>query len=117
QAVARASSDPMHSAGYVARRGRGIVSQMGGARRRATYDDLVRVPEPLVAELIEGDLITSPRPALPHALVASTLGMALGPRHGLPGQGRPGGWWIIFEPELHLGEDVLVPDLAGWRQQ
>src|SRR5438067_9418091 len=87
QPVARASSDPMHSAGYAARRGRGIVSQMGGARRRATYDDLVRVPEPLVAELIEGDLITSPRPALPHALVASTLGMALGPRHGLPGQG------------------------------
>ena len=37
---------------------------------------------------------------------------------GLFGKGRggPGGWWIIDEPELHLGEDILVPDLAGWRR-
>ena len=28
----------------------------------------------------------------------------------------PGGWWILFEPELHLGADILGPDLAGWRQ-
>ena len=33
------------------------------------------------------------------------------------GQGGPGGWWIIFEPELHLGEEILVPDLAGWRRE
>jgi Uma2 family endonuclease len=29
----------------------------------------------------------------------------------------PGGWWILFEPELHLGKDILVPDLAGWRRE
>lgn len=29
----------------------------------------------------------------------------------------PGGWIILFEPELHLAEDVLVPDLAGWRRE
>ena len=28
-----------------------------------------------------------------------------------------GGWWIIFEPELHLGEDIVVPDLAGWHRE
>jgi Uma2 family endonuclease len=33
------------------------------------------------------------------------------------GDGGPGGWWIIFEPELHLGADILVPDLAGWRRE
>jgi Uma2 family endonuclease len=32
------------------------------------------------------------------------------------GRGGPGGWWILDEPELHLGDDVLVPDLAGWRR-
>jgi Uma2 family endonuclease len=32
------------------------------------------------------------------------------------GRGGPGGWWILQEPELHLGPDVLVPDLAGWRK-
>ena len=32
------------------------------------------------------------------------------------GQGGPGGWWIIDEPELHFESNVLVPDLAGWRR-
>jgi Uma2 family endonuclease len=32
------------------------------------------------------------------------------------GRGGPGAWWIVDEPELHLGRDVLVPDLAGWRK-
>ena len=27
------------------------------------------------------------------------------------------GWRILDEPELHLGADVLVPDLAGWRRE
>jgi Uma2 family endonuclease len=31
------------------------------------------------------------------------------------GRGGPGGWYIVDEPELHFDEDVLVPDLAGWR--
>ncbi len=29
----------------------------------------------------------------------------------------PGGWLIFIEPELHFGNDVLVPDLAGWRRE
>ncbi len=33
------------------------------------------------------------------------------------GRGGPGGWWILDEPELHFGADVLVPDLAGWRRE
>ena len=33
------------------------------------------------------------------------------------GRGGPGGWVILDEPELHLGPDVLVPDLAGWRRE
>lgn len=86
------------------------------ARRHATYEDLVRVPSHLVAELIQGHLITSPRPAPPHALVASSLGADLhGPFHR--GKGGPGGWVILDEPELHLNGDVLVPDLAGWRRE
>ena len=28
----------------------------------------------------------------------------------------PGGWVLLFEPELHLATDILVPDLAGWRR-
>jgi Uma2 family endonuclease len=82
----------------------------------ATYEDLLRVPEGKVAEIIDGELIVSPRPAPPHALASSALGGELsGPFQR--GRGGPGGWWILDEPELHLGLDVLVPDLGGWRRE
>ena len=80
----------------------------------ATYEDLLAVPEPLVAEIIRGTLITMRRPALRHARAATQLG---GELHGFgSGRGGPGGWLLLIEPELHLGPDVLVPDLAGWRR-
>lgn len=85
-------------------------------RQRATYDDLVKVPENMVAELIDGDLYAWPRPAGPHADMSSVLGMCIGPPYRL-GRGGPGGWWIVDEPELHLDEQVVVPDLAGWRRE
>jgi Uma2 family endonuclease len=86
------------------------------ARRCATYQDLIGVPSHLVAEIVNGQLIASPRPAPPHALVASSLGADLhGPFHR--GRGGPGGWILLDEPELHLGGDVLVPDIAGWRRE
>lgn len=85
-------------------------------RRPATYEDLLQVPEHLVAEIIDGELITSPRPASRHARASSGLGGFLVPPFD-HGDGGPGGWWIVDEPELHLGPDVLVPDLAGWRRE
>lgn len=85
-------------------------------KTRATYEDLVAVPENLVAEIIDGDLHVSPRPGMRHSLVTSELLGALGgPFHR--GTGGPGGWWILFELELHFGDDVVVPDLAGWRRE
>ena len=90
---------------------------MARSKQRATYDDLLKLPEHVVGELLGGELIVSPRPALPHAAATSTIGMDVGGQfHGPPGRG-PGGWWILDEPELHLGDDVLVPDLAGWRRE
>lgn len=86
------------------------------ARKPATYEDLLRVPEHLVAEIIDGELFTSPRPASRHARASSGLGGKLITSFD-HGDGGPGGWWIVFEPELHLAPDVLVPDLAGWRRE
>lgn len=88
-------------------------------RKKATYADLVAVPEPLVAEIVDGELYTSPRPAVPHTLAASAIGSVLFDRfnRSTDGGDAPGGWWILYEPELHFGEDVLVPDLAGWRRE
>jgi Uma2 family endonuclease len=91
---------------------------MSTARRRATYEDLLQVPDILIAEIVDGELITSPRPAFPHAQATSAVIQDLGPFSRRPGgPGGPGGWWILFGPELHLGADIMVPDLAGWRRE
>jgi Uma2 family endonuclease len=83
--------------------------------RPATYDDLVKLPDNLVAEIVGGELHASPRPAPRHAVAETAVGMLLGnPFHF--GRGGPGGWWILAEPELHFASDVLVPDYAGWRR-
>ncbi|MGO9838138.1 MAG: Uma2 family endonuclease [Polyangiaceae bacterium] len=86
------------------------------ARKRATYADVLAAPAHLVVELIHGVLNTHPRPASPHAAAASALGEELGPPFKR-GRGGPGGWILLDEPEVHLGEHVLVPDLAGWRRE
>ena len=81
----------------------------------ATYEDLVKLPDHVVAEIVNGELHASPRPAPAHAIAGSSLAVAIGGPYSF-GRGGPGGWWILFEPELHLGPDVLVPDLAGWQR-
>jgi len=83
--------------------------------RPATYEDLVTLPDNLVAEIVNGELHASPRPAPPHARAGSIVGGLIVPPFD-QGRGGPGGWWILYEPELHLGGDVLVPDWAGWRR-
>lgn len=67
-----------------------------------------------MAQIVAGELIATPRPAIDHTAAASALGVELGGPFQR-GRGGPGGWWIFDEPELHLANDVLVPDLAGWR--
>jgi len=81
----------------------------------ATYKDLLEVPENLVAELIDGELYTWPRPGSPHARAGTALaGIVF--RHFDQGEEGPGGWWIVAEPELHLS-GVYVPDIGGWRRE
>jgi Uma2 family endonuclease len=87
------------------------------ARRAATYEDLLKVPEHLVAEIIDGELVTSPRPAARHAAAASSLGADIHTAFGRKSGGGPGGWVILIEPEVHIVGQVLVPDIAGWRRE
>ncbi len=85
------------------------------AERAATYDDLCQMPDRFLAQIIQGQLVVLPRPAPRHARASSIVGGKLTPTYD-EGHGGPGGWWILDEPELHLGPNILVPDLAGWRR-
>lgn len=89
------------------------------AQRLATYEDILQLPDNLVGEIIDGDLYASPRPASRHAAASSKMGGEIGQAYDRkPGGPKgPGGWWILDEPEIHLGPDIVVPDIAGWRRE
>ncbi len=70
----------------------------------------------MVAQVVDGKLYTHPRPAPPHVLAHSSLLGFLNQTFQF-GRGGPGGWWILDEPELHLGADIVVPDIGGWRKE
>ncbi len=82
--------------------------------RSATYQDILDAPPHMVAELANGRLHLHPRPAMRHARASFRMAGRL---DRLTDDGGPSGWHFAMEPELHLGPDVLVPDLAGWRRE
>lgn len=90
------------------------MSDAAVTKRPATYQDVLDAPPHMVAQIVDGALHLHPRPAARHSNVSSGLGFKLGPPFRF-GDGGPGGWRILDEPELLLAAHVLVPDLAGWR--
>ena len=94
----------------------GLDDNVAAPAAPATYQDVLDAPEHLVAELIGGALYTHPRPAPRHATAGAGLLGRLRPAFDR-GDDGPGGWRILYEPELHLDDEVLVPDLAGWRRE
>ena len=89
---------------------------MSSVPRAASYEDLLRLPEHVSGEILAGELHTQPRPNSRHANVETTLAAEIRGPFG-SGRGGPGGWVVLVEPELHLGPQVMVPDLAAWRRQ
>lgn len=89
--------------------------------RPATYDDILKLPEGVIGEIIDGELYTSPRPSPKHSLAEGGLTEELRGPFQTGKRGGPGGWWILAEPEIHLGtkpkEEIFVPDLAAWRKE
>lgn len=94
-----------------------MATSADDARRQALYDAYCAVPEHQRAEIIDGTLYVSPKLAPRHANAKTALGSELNSTFQR-GRGGPGGWWILFEPELHLvALEPMAPDLAGWRKE
>jgi Uma2 family endonuclease len=90
---------------------------MSAVERSSSFDEREAA---ITTEVIDGLTLMSPRPSLRHALTAIQLGTQLNHRFHRKAGGppdRPGGWIILFEPELHLDDNVMVPDIAGWRRE
>ena len=82
----------------------------------ATYEDLHGIPDNMIGEIVDGELIVTPRPSRKHGLAATVLGSRLTPPYYFGESGGPGGWVFIIEPEISFGANIIVPDLAGWRR-
>ena len=91
---------------------------MDPAPTLATFDDLVRLPEDVRAEVLDGVVVVSPPPRLEHGRVQRTLGSFVGtPFDDDDGRGGPGGWWFLTEVDVQLAPHQIVrPDVAGWRR-
>lgn len=83
------------------------------AKRPASYADLVALPSRFLGQIVDGELIATPRPALPHSHAILALSAELANQRGRCG---PGVWSFLAQPELHFGDDVVVPDVSGWRK-
>lgn len=87
------------------------------ALKPACYEDLFDLPDTLTGEIINGRVVTHPRPAPKHAQAYSAIGGEIW-NPFQRGRDGPGGWWILDEPEIHFASgNILVPDLAGWRRE
>jgi Uma2 family endonuclease len=83
---------------------------------QATYSVLNALPLGWVGEIVEDELVASPRPLAAQTRAAFMLGVELGEQLDQR-RGGNGRWCFLRAPELHLGRDVMVPELAGWRRE
>jgi Uma2 family endonuclease len=93
-----------------------ISTSESRSRRPSTFLDLDDLPEDVIGEIIDGELHVLPRPDEPHARAAFDLCLTLG-NPFYRGIGGPGGWLLLPKLCILFGEQTLVPDLAGWRQE
>jgi len=85
-------------------------------QRTAVYEDLYTIPDAMIGQIISGELFAMPRPSPRHANSASVLTILIGKTFAVK-NGGPGGWVILYEPEIQLGSHTLVPDIAGWKKE
>jgi hypothetical protein len=85
-------------------------------KKRATYADLEALPQHSVAEILDRALVT-------HSHGRSLLAMCrTGLSYEIGRNFRFSKWWadcwlVLTLPELHLGEQVIVPDICAWRAE
>lgn len=88
---------------------------MAIARKLATYDDLLALPEDVRAEILAGEIVAQPSAGRGHQFITGRISRKVeGP---FDFDGRIGGWWFMQDVDIRFTpHDVVRPDHAGWRQ-
>jgi Uma2 family endonuclease len=88
--------------------------------RPHTIQEWLEQPPERRLELIDGQFIEKAAPTGPHGNAQGAINEVLRPvfnkRPGFSGPGS-GGWWILSEVDIQLGENGFRPDIAGWRRE
>lgn len=84
------------------------------AKKPASYQDILQLPSNVRGEILLGELVVSPRPSPIHQKAMAEMTIGLGSKRG-GGEGSGEGWIFLTEPELHLEDQIVVPDIAAWR--
>jgi hypothetical protein len=80
--------------------------------RPASYEDILRLPENVVGEIVDGELIVSPRPGPRHALASSTAILdRTGKQNIYREQGVP---WLWFVDPVARTIEVLRHTEQHW---
>jgi len=94
-----------------------MAAKPGRSGKPASYEDILALPENKIGEIADWRAIRVATASAAALTGCEQLGRRISsdpfPRVG----GGPGGWLILDEPELHMGADILVPDIAGWRRE
>ena len=87
------------------------------AKKLATVEDLLSIPEDQRAELINGELIHHGQASFRHGQAQRSLGVVLDPFGRKGGGDGPGGWWIVTEAGVRYSPYTACRhDLAGWKR-
>ena len=84
--------------------------------KKATSENLRDVSGNMTGEIIDGELIVTSEPSWKRHLTATLVDEILAPCSSKEGSNQ-GGWTFLSKPKLQLGDNVLVPDLAGWKKE
>jgi Uma2 family endonuclease len=86
-------------------------------RKLATFADLARLGD-VSAEVIRGAIVEKAAPSAEHGDAQSFVALLIkGPFQRRPGNGGPGGWWILTEVDVEFEtHEIYRPDLSGWRR-
>ena len=74
---------------------------------KITYEDLYTLPDNMIGEIIDGELVAMPRPSFHHSNVVSGITDEIKSPFQR-GRGGPGGWVILYEYEsIRIGDCIM----------